>query len=226
MVKVFYMNYLFIALCCIFLSFGHTVFSYENIEIIPHPIQSKERYDLMKTYANQHYGLNHANLIDPKMIVVHFTGISSLQASLRTFDPARIPPHRQSLEAYGDVNVGVHFLIDYDGTIYSLLPLHLMGRHTIGYNYTAIGIENVGSELTIKQSKATVHLIRYLVDRLPSIEFLIGHMEYMNQTYPHFELYTALDKDYEPNIKIDPGFETMKGIRLQLEKKYKIFLKK
>ena len=37
-----------------------------------------------------------------------------------------------------------HFVIDRDGTIYQLVPLGIMCRHTVGLNYTAIGIEHVG----------------------------------------------------------------------------------
>jgi len=37
-----------------------------------------------------------------------------------------------------------HFVIDTDGTIYQLVLLGLMCRHTVGLNYTAIGIEMVG----------------------------------------------------------------------------------
>ena len=36
-------------------------------------------------------------------------------------------------------------MIDTDGTIYQLVPLTTMCRHTVGLNYTAIGIEHVGT---------------------------------------------------------------------------------
>ena len=35
-------------------------------------------------------------------------------------------------------------MIDTDGTIYQLVPLTIMCRHTVGLNDTAIGIEHVG----------------------------------------------------------------------------------
>ena len=38
-----------------------------------------------------------------------------------------------------------HFVIDKDGTIYQLVPLTIRCRHTVGLNYTAIGIEHVGT---------------------------------------------------------------------------------
>ena len=37
-----------------------------------------------------------------------------------------------------------HFVIDRDGTIYRLVPTSIMCRHTVGLNWTAIGIEHVG----------------------------------------------------------------------------------
>ena len=38
-----------------------------------------------------------------------------------------------------------HFVIDTDGTIYQLVSTSIMCRHTVGLNYTAIGIEHVGT---------------------------------------------------------------------------------
>ena len=38
-----------------------------------------------------------------------------------------------------------HFLIDTDGTISQLVNLRLRCRHAIGMNWTAIGIEHVGT---------------------------------------------------------------------------------
>ena len=40
--------------------------------------------------------------------------------------------------------VCAHFVIDRDGTIYELVPPNIMCRHTVGLNWTAIGIEHVG----------------------------------------------------------------------------------
>ena len=37
-----------------------------------------------------------------------------------------------------------HFVVDTDGTIYQLVSIRLMCRHTVGLNYTSIGIEHVG----------------------------------------------------------------------------------
>ncbi|RAP31239.1 N-acetylmuramoyl-L-alanine amidase [Candidatus Marinamargulisbacteria bacterium SCGC AG-343-D04] len=214
-----------IFLLCLFstLSFSYT-FETKN-----YPIHSKERYELMKAYSKQHYGLNHANLIDPQMIVIHYTAIPTLESSLKAFKSAKIPSFRDQLTPYGDVNVGVHFVVSRDGEIYTLLPTTLMGRHTVGFNYTAIGIENVSSSgdgLTDKQIEANAMIIDQLLFKHPTIRYLIGHMEYMNQRYPHFKLFKALDKSYTPKIKVDPGFKFLKRLRHHLKKDYGIVLLK
>jgi N-acetylmuramoyl-L-alanine amidase len=53
----------------------------------------------------------------------------------------QIPPTRALGELPGDC---AHFVIATDGTIYELVSLGTMYRHTVGLNYTAIGIEHVG----------------------------------------------------------------------------------
>ena len=109
----------------------------------------------------------------------------------------------------------------------SLLPTTLMGRHAVGFNYTAIGIENVGSDenqLTLKQAHSNAKLINYLIEKHPSIYYLVGHMEYMNQTLPHFPLYKAHDLSYEAPIKMDPGWTFMKKLRSLLKQDYNLTL--
>ena len=183
----------------------------------------------MKEYAKQHYGLNHANLINPQIVVIHYTAMPTVKSSLNAFKPSKMPAYRDQLTPFGAVNVGVHFVVSPKGEIYTLLPTSLMGRHVIGYNYTAIGIENVastGDGLTDEQVKANAMIIDELMFKHPSIKYLIGHMEYMNRKYPHFKLYKAKDKTYKPRIKIDPGFKFMKRLRYHLEKEYGVVLQK
>ena len=200
-----------------------------DFDIINKNLLTDERYELMKSYAKQHYNMDHANLVDPKMIVVHFTAIPNLELSLRAFEFKEIPYQRERLHAQGKANVGTHYLIDKNGDIYQLYPTTVMVRHVIGFNHTALAIEIVASgedAIRMAQIQATIKLIHYLSLRYPSIEYLIGHMEYMNQTYDHFNLFLELNKDYEPSIKMDPGFTTMRRIRQYLERDYKLILKK
>ncbi len=218
-------RYLFLLLFFVFSTYS---LSY-TFETHDYPIHSQERYDLMKAYSKRHYGLNHANLIDPKMIVIHYTAMPTLESSLKAFKASSIASYRNQLTPYGDVNVGVHFVVDRDGVIYTLLPTTLMGRHTVGYNYTAIGIENVastGDGLTDEQIKANAIIVDQLLFKHPSIRYLIGHMEYMNQRLPHFKLFKSHDKTYTPKIKIDPGFKFMKRLRRHLEQDFGIVLLK
>ena len=51
---------------------------------------------------------------------------------------------RADIEFGGEVNVGTHFIIDTNGEIYSNTPLDYIARHTNGFNYTAISVENIG----------------------------------------------------------------------------------
>src|SRR5581483_8103938 len=74
-----------------------------------------------------------------------------------------------------------HFVIDRDGTIYQLVPLGIRCRHTVGLNYTAIGIEHVGtSDAQIlanrRQMAASLRLTAYLMGRygIP-LGNVIGH---------------------------------------------------
>ena len=226
------MRILLSMLLCLLLS--HSTFAVQQIvsrdfKIIDKNLFNDERYELMKHYTKHHYDLDHANLIDPKMIVVHFTALGSLKLSMRAFEPIEMPTFRDRLLAYGKVNVGTHYLIDKNGEIYQLYPTTVIVRHVIGFNHTAIGIELVGAgepELRFNQLKAATQLIEYLSRAHPSVEYMIGHMEYMNRTLEHFKLYNAKDKTYQPSIKLDPGFDTMRRIRNYLKQDYGLIFKK
>jgi N-acetylmuramoyl-L-alanine amidase len=75
------------------------------------------------------------------------------------------------------------FMVDRDGTIYRLMPETALARHIIGYNWCAIGIENVGGannkkeDLTPAQLKANIKLIRYLHAKYPTIQYVFGHYQ-------------------------------------------------
>ena len=89
-----------------------------------------------------------------------------------------------------------HFVIDRDGTIYQLVPLGVMCRHTVGLNYTAIGIEHVGtSDRQIlsdpRQLEASLQLTLWLMHRYRiSLPNVIGHNESLTSPY-HRERYAA-----------------------------------
>ncbi len=218
-----------IIILIIYLSIGIKAgFSQTKLDLmIDHPIQSEKRYQLMKEYAQAHYGMDHANLINPQMVVIHYSAIATLRQTLSAFESDTISKTRDRLASYGDVNVGTHYVVDQDGTIYSLLPTTLMARHVIGFNHTAIAIENVAADqgkLTDDQIRSNALIIDMLLKKHPSIRYVIGHLEYMNQTMPHFKLFREDIEDYEPSIKIDPGFAFMRRLRTHLRVEYNIKL--
>ena len=92
----------------------------------------------MRAYSKRHYGYASARL-HPKVIVEHMTANTSFRATFNTF--ASDAPDPELHERPGTCS---HFVVDKDGTIHQLVPLGLMCRHTVGLNWTAIGIEHVG----------------------------------------------------------------------------------
>jgi len=192
------------------------------LEIKPHPILTERRLALTRAYAKAHYGLDDAALKDPKLIVIHDTEIATLAATFAAFAPDVLPSARAELKGGGEVNVGVHFVVDRDGTVYSLLPLDVIGRHAIGFNHAAIGVENVAkdaSALTGAQVAADAELVADLVKRFPSIRCLIGHHEYQKRDLPHFKLYKELVRSYRPAFKSDPGPAFMRKLRADLARR-------
>lgn len=179
-------------------------------KIIAMPIQfGKERIALTRQYQLMHYGIDSPSIeIEPKMIVLHWTCISSLAVTHRVFDSPSFPsssPRRQDLP--GELNVSSHFVVDRDGRIYQLMPETWMARHVIGLNHYAIGIENIGGvdgkdDLTQAQAHANAFLVCYLKHKYPQIEHVIGHNEYL--TYKNSPLWLEKDANYQTD-KTDPG---------------------
>lgn len=187
--------------------------------IVERPISfGPDREALTISYLNTHYDLPaNSPVIRPRMIVLHWTAIPTLEGSLEAFQPERLPSARGDIQGGGALNVSAHYLIDRDGTIYHLLPDTIMARHTIGLNHCAIGIENVGgtadTPLTPEQEEANTRLVRALVNTYP-IEYLIGHYEYT--AFEGHPLWLEKDSGYR-TTKTDPGEEFMRKIRKNLK---------
>ncbi len=184
-----------------------------SVEIIDRPILfGPQRIVWTQHYIKRHYGLAVSTIrIVPKMIVVHYTAIPTLAASYRAFYPETLPSYRRRIADASPLNVSAHYLVDRDGTIYRLMPDDWMARHVIGLNYHAIGIENVGSDdLTPAQLDADTRLIRYLVDKYPTIHYLIGHYEYLR--FEGSPLWMERDPQYR-TIKQDPGRDFMRNLK-------------
>ena len=130
------------------LIFLSVFFTLNAIEIKQLPITfDKTRIDLTKEYIKNHYGIktNDINII-PKMIVIHHTALNDFKKSYKRFYPSKLLSDRKYILKASNLNVSAHFLVDIDGTIYSLMPETFMARHVIGLNYSSIGIENVGGQ--------------------------------------------------------------------------------
>lgn len=153
----------------------------------PQPLITRDYIDFnaqrraeMGAYSLAHYGSSDIHL-DPKVIVVHYTCGSTYENAHATF---------QSDAPNMGVKPGVvsQFVIDKDGTIYQQIPLEYEGRHTVGLNYVAFGIECVqecpsGDAQAVSaimhrtsQEKSLVALIRWLMHRYHmSLSNVIGH---------------------------------------------------
>jgi N-acetylmuramoyl-L-alanine amidase len=147
-----------------------------------------ERKAQMVAYVRRHYGsfLKPTwRLIDPHVIVIHYTD-SSYGSTYNTFADDVPDSELHELPA-----TCAHFVIDTDGTIHQLVSLGTMCRHTVGLNWTAIGIEHVGfSDLQVlgdrRQMSSSLRLVRWLRCRFKiKLENVIGHNESLSSPYHH-----------------------------------------
>ena len=149
----------------------------------PIPYGEKRRRE-MAAYSKRHYGVRTARLREPHVIVEHYTANDSFTATWNTF--ANDTPDVELGELPG---VCAHFVIDSDGTIHQLVKLRLRCRHTVGLNYTAIGVEHVGrSDAAVmdrpKVLKASLRLARWLRCRYAiRVRDVIGHSESLRSPY-------------------------------------------
>lgn len=190
-----------------------------TLTIVDRPI----RYDDARIRRTIAYRQRHQDpairdtTIDPKLIILHHTGGTSLEATWRYFDRPTVEKSRKRIAGAGDLNVSAHFLVGQDGAVVRLMPETQMARHCVGLNHLAIGVENVGdpkrAPLTQAQVDADIALVRDLKRRFPGITHLIGHHEYLAlEGHPYFR---ELDPDYRTR-KGDPGPAFMARVRAGL----------
>jgi beta-N-acetylhexosaminidase len=154
----------------------------------PIPFGPKRRAQ-MAAYAKRHYEIDTWRLRGPHVIVEHYTASDSFSSAWNAF--AADTPDPELHELPGDC---AHFIIDPDGTIYQLVRLTIMCRHTVGLNYTAIGIEHVGTSdgqilHDARQLHASLWLTLWLAQRFRiKLANIIGHNESLSSPY-HRELY-------------------------------------
>jgi len=155
---------------------------------IPFPAARKAE---TAAYARRHYGLATWRLSHPHVIVEHYTASTTFSSAWNTFASDAPDPELHELPG-----TCAHFVVDRDGTIYQLVPLGVVCRHTVGLNWTAIGIEHVGTsdaEIlgTPRQLAASLRLTLWLAARFQiRLANVIGHNESTSSPY-HRERYGA-----------------------------------
>lgn len=138
----------------------------------------------MAAYSERHYGERTWELADPAVVVQHYTAGTSFDSAWNHF--AANGTHLGEKPG-----VCSHFLIDTDGTIYQLVNLGIRCRHAIGMNWTAVGIEHVGTsaESILRNGpmiRASLRLAVWLMARYGiSWGDVIGHAEILRSPYHH-----------------------------------------
>jgi beta-N-acetylhexosaminidase len=145
----------------------------------------------MRAYAKRHYGLDTWRLRNPKVIVEHITVSNTFASAFATFNADVADSELHELPG-----TCAHFVIDTDGTIYQLVSLAVMCRHTVGLNWTAIAIEHVGmSDAQVlsnpRQMVSSLALTTWLMSRYRiRLGDVIGHNESLTSRF-HHERYAA-----------------------------------
>jgi N-acetylmuramoyl-L-alanine amidase len=142
-------------------------------------------------YVRRHYHSFRTptwHLIHPHVIVIHYTD-ASYGSTFNTF--ANDVPDSELHELPA---TSAHFVIDANGTIHQLVSLGTIARHTVGLNWTAIGVEHVGfSDAQVldnrRQMNSSLHLVHWLQCRFHiSIANVIGHAESLSSPYHHEDI--------------------------------------
>ncbi len=158
--------------------------------IVWHPFgYGPKRRAQMAAYSKRHYGVRTWRLRSPKVIVEHYTAGNSVTSVFNYY--------RANTPDLGELpGVCAHFVIDRNGTIYQEAPLWIRCRHAVGLNYTAIGIEHVGtSDAQVlhdrAEMRASLRLTLWLVAKFHiQVRNVIGHAEALMSPY-HRERYRS-----------------------------------
>ena len=192
-----------------------------SLTIVKKPVTYDEnRKNLSLQYLKERHGIaTDLAVIDPKMIVVHYTVAPTLQSTMNIFQKAELSTSRTAIKGASQLNVSAQFVVDRDGSIYQIFPEETtFARHVIGLNYCAFGIENVGDNkdlpLTDAQLEANINLVKYLKNKYKTIEYLIGHQEY--NLFRGHQLWKETDPNYRTE-KSDPGISFMKRLRSKVK---------
>jgi N-acetylmuramoyl-L-alanine amidase-like protein len=146
----------------------------------------------MAAYSERHYGEDTWRLKHPRVIVEHVAQVGSASGVFDTFAPD-VP----DVELGELPNVCSHFVVSSNGRIHQLVHLTTRCRHTVGLNWTAIGIEHTGfadSDVlgNRRQMHASLRLTQYLRCRFQiKLVNVIGHNESLSSPF-HRELVPSL----------------------------------
>jgi N-acetylmuramoyl-L-alanine amidase len=149
------------------------------------PFGARRRSE-MAAYSARHYGERTWRLRRPRVIVEHVAVAGSAGAVRATFAPDTRDPELGELP-----NVCSHYVVDARGAIFQLVPVSIRCRHTVGLNWTAIGIEHVGfRDADVldrrRELRASLRLTRWLRCRFGiGMHDVIGHAESLSSRYHH-----------------------------------------
>ncbi len=183
--------------------------------IVNHPIPfGPKRKREMAAYSERHYGERTWRLVHPHVIVEHMAETSSAAAVYDTFAPD-VP----DVELHELPNVCSHFVVSPSGRIFKLVNLRTRCRHTVGLNWTAIGIEHAGyadSDVldNPRQLRASLRLTQWLRCKFHiALPDVIGHNESLSSPY-HRELVPSLRHQTHGDWK----HSSMRAYRLRLSR--------
>lgn len=138
----------------------------------------------MAAYSERHYGERTWRLRHPRVIVEHMAETATAAAVFNTFAPDVPDPELHELP-----NVCAHFVISSSGHIFRLVNLRTRCRHTVGLNWTAIGIEHTGFADSDalgdrRQTHASLRLTQYLRCHFHiAVRNVIGHAESLSSPF-------------------------------------------
>ena len=151
-------------------------------------------------YVRRHYGSfikrPSWRLAHPHVIVIHYTD-ASYSSTYNTFADDVPDSELHELPA-----TSAHFVVDTDGRIHQLVSLGTIARHTVGLNWTAIGVEHVGfSDAQVlddrSQITASLRLVHWLACRYHiQVRNVIGHNESLSSPYHHEDVPSLRDQTH------------------------------
>ncbi|MFL5860044.1 MAG: N-acetylmuramoyl-L-alanine amidase [Solirubrobacteraceae bacterium] len=142
----------------------------------------------MMAYVGRHYGSLMKptwRLVHPHVIVIHYTD-AGYGSTVNTF--ANDVPDAELHELPATC---AHFVVNSNGVIHQLVSLQTMCRHTVGLNWTAIGVEHVGFSDgqvlgDVRETSASLRLVHWLQCRFNiRTRNVIGHNESLSSPYHH-----------------------------------------